>query len=371
MRSPSPVRAASLPLSALLSQALVAFTIEFDNEFEHRMPHRTTMGGGQSGPWLTSMAMYANLLRLVSDEGITVRQLERQARTPMLQFRGMERWGYIRLMPDPADKRPKPPQRDWLVTLKSKGRMAKQVWAGLCGEIEARWRQRFGNAAIGELRASLGAVVNRLGLDLPEYLPVLGYGLVNEVLPQVRNEERSSGDPAQMTLPALLSKTLLAFALEFERESPVSIAIGANVLRLLGSDPLRVRDLPKLSGVSKESIAMATGFLRAKKFAVIEPDATSRGKAIQLTDKGLEAREIYTRLLQEIVQGWEKRFGKDEINRLRITLEQIIDAEENGQSLLWRGMEPYPDGWRAKIARPSVLPQYPMVLHRGGYPDGS
>jgi len=31
--------AAGLPLSTLLSQVLVAFTIEFDNEFERRMPH--------------------------------------------------------------------------------------------------------------------------------------------------------------------------------------------------------------------------------------------------------------------------------------------------------------------------------------------
>jgi hypothetical protein len=28
----------SIPLPALLSQALVAFTIEFDDEFKHRMP---------------------------------------------------------------------------------------------------------------------------------------------------------------------------------------------------------------------------------------------------------------------------------------------------------------------------------------------
>src|SRR5260370_32121794 len=35
-------------LSALLSQALVAFTIEFDNEAEHRLPHRTT-DHGRSG----------------------------------------------------------------------------------------------------------------------------------------------------------------------------------------------------------------------------------------------------------------------------------------------------------------------------------
>ena len=36
-----------------------------------------------------------------------------------------------------------------------------------------------------------------------------------------------------------------------------------------------------------------------------------------------------------------------------------------------RGLEPYPDGWRAKVRRPEALPHYPMVLHRGGYPDGS
>jgi len=47
-----------LPLSALLSQALVAFTIEFDNAAELQMQHRTSRhrpAGG--GAWLTSMAM--------------------------------------------------------------------------------------------------------------------------------------------------------------------------------------------------------------------------------------------------------------------------------------------------------------------------
>jgi hypothetical protein len=31
-----------LPLSALISQVLVAFTIELDNEFEQRVPKRNT-----------------------------------------------------------------------------------------------------------------------------------------------------------------------------------------------------------------------------------------------------------------------------------------------------------------------------------------
>jgi hypothetical protein len=33
------------PLATLLSFAVVAFTIEFDNEAEHRLPHRTTSHG--------------------------------------------------------------------------------------------------------------------------------------------------------------------------------------------------------------------------------------------------------------------------------------------------------------------------------------
>ena len=43
MIAPRPASGADeLPLSALLSQTLVAFTIEADNEAEHRIPHRTT-----------------------------------------------------------------------------------------------------------------------------------------------------------------------------------------------------------------------------------------------------------------------------------------------------------------------------------------
>jgi hypothetical protein len=34
-------------------------------------------------------------------------------------------------------------------------------------------------------------------------------------------------------------------------------------------------------------------------------------------------------------------------------------------------VEPYPEGWRASVPRPEVLPDFPMVLHRGGFPDGS
>ena len=72
----------ALPLSALLSQALVAYTIEFDNEAERRLPHRTTSHGasgpadGAPAPWLVSLAMWENCMRYVTGEPITVGDLE-------------------------------------------------------------------------------------------------------------------------------------------------------------------------------------------------------------------------------------------------------------------------------------------------------
>src|ERR1700683_3901237 len=138
--------AGRLPLSALLSQALVAFTIEFDNEFERQTPHRTTnhgsMGGPRQGPWPASLVMWSNCMRFVAEKGVTVRELERLARTKT-NWSGMERWGYIVVKPDPADRRAKPPRADWLVRATSKGRLAREVWRALFDKLEKRWRAPF------------------------------------------------------------------------------------------------------------------------------------------------------------------------------------------------------------------------------------
>src|SRR5208283_2909445 len=106
-------KAAGLPLSTLLSQVLVAFTIEFDNEAERQMPHRTTRHGSTRGslhaPWLVSLVMWTNCMQFVGKDGITVRKLEELARTTT-NLNAMEPWGYIRVAPDPSDSRPKPPR---------------------------------------------------------------------------------------------------------------------------------------------------------------------------------------------------------------------------------------------------------------------
>ena len=369
---------ADLPLATLLSQTLVAFTIELDNEFEHRMPHRTTNHGSSFGPWLASMAMYLNCMKFTGDEGVTVSELERLARTTT-NLHGMQRWGYVVVEGGPDNKRSQSPNRrpvarpgrDWIVRPTLRGKMAREVWGPLFGVIEERWQARFGRDEIQRLREALSALLSRMDVELPECLPILGYGLFS------RGPVRNRGGRVELDaalpplLPVLLARVLLVFAIEFEGESEISLAIGANVLRVLDEEGVRVRDLPQLSGVSKEAISMAMGILGKKGLAVVETETGSRTKIARLTSKGVEAQDAYGRLLAKIEERWRERFGEEKIRELRAALEVLAGEPGATVSPLFRGLEPYPDGWRASVRKPEVLPHYPMVLHRGGYPDGS
>jgi DNA-binding MarR family transcriptional regulator len=368
---------AGLPLSTLLSQVLVGFTIEFDNESERQMPHRTTKHGSPAGslhaPWLVSLVMWSNCMRFVGDQGVRVAALEDLARTTT-NLNGMERWGYVVVRPDPADSRSKQPRSDWVIRATPAGRKAQEIWRPLFAAIEKRWQARFGKEEIDRLGESLGALTSQIDVELPDCLPILGYGLFSRAPHQKRRAPAGGEDGIASRLPlsALLSRVLLAFAIEFEGESDLSLAISANLVRVLDEQGVRVRDLPLLTGVSKEAISMAIGVLRKKGIARVETDpAGSRGKVARLTPKGREAQDTYRQLAGIIEERWRARFGLPIIRTLRASLERLVGQPSPQLSPLFRGLEPHPDGWRASVAKPNTLPHYPMVLHRGGFPDGS
>ena len=363
------------PLSALLSQALVAFTIEFDNEFEQRMPHRTSTGPshhGAGGPWLVSMAMWSNFMRFLEPGGQPLAELDGPAR--LTNLNGLERWGYIVVAPDPGDSRPKPPRAAWIVRPTRAGRLAQETWQPLAGIVEDRWRARFGPSVVADLRGALAGLVAAFQLELPDYLPVLADGMRIEI-PEHGGRPARAGrhDPAPGPgLAALLSKVLIAFALDFERESRLSLAINANPIRVASADPTPLRAFPGLAGVSKEAISASLGFLGRSGLVVIGPDtAGSRGKAVWLTRAGLDAQGAYPWRVKGVEDRWASAAGETAVATLRAALERIVGDPEGGPSPLFEGLEPYPDGWRARVRRPTVLPDFPMVLHRGGFPDGA
>jgi DNA-binding MarR family transcriptional regulator len=362
-----------LPLPTLLSFALVAYTIEFDNEAEHQLPHRTTRHGPTAGsgakPWLASLAMWSNCMKFIGPDGVQLGDLERLART-RTNLDGMRRWGYIAITPGPNDRDPKRPGRDAIIGVTAAGRRAQEIWGPLFGVIGGRWRERFGDDAIEGMRAALSAIVDRIDLDLPDCLPILGYGLFSSG-PDAFHPRKDDDADANLPLSALLSRVLLAYAIDFERDSKVSLAVSANVLRVLTDDGVRVRDLPMRIGISKEAVAMSAKYLEAVGCVTIEPvPAPDRGQRLRLTAKGRAAQQYAGQLSRTIETDWQTRFGTDAVRSIRSALEPLVDDGTAG-SPLFAGFQPYPDGWRAAIPRPATLPHYPMVLHRGGYPDGS
>jgi DNA-binding MarR family transcriptional regulator len=169
-----------------------------------------------------------------------------------------------------------------------------------------------------------------------------------------------------------MSQVLLAYALEFEGESALSLAVSANVVRVVDGKGIRVRDLPRISGISKGLIKVALGFLQKCGCIAIVSDPASKGtKAVRLTAKGLSAQSSYFQLVGEIEKRWQERFGEDSIRDLRRSLERFVGEGTLERSPLSTGLEPYAEGWRAKVAKADTLPHYPMVTHRGGFPDGS
>ena len=343
-------RTPSLPTA--LSQALIAFTIEFDNEFEHRVEHHTGNRKG-GGVWLTSMVMWSNFMRLVPEGGVPLSQVEANGR--ITNFDGLQRWGYIRVEPADQTVHPEPG-----------GRRAQEVWRPLANEIEERWRERLGNAAVDELRQALSSVADPA---LPLYLPVVRYADGMRA-----GHVRDAPGAVAEDIAALLSQALLAFTLEYEDESDLSLALSADVVRVLSVDGVPVRDMPSRSGVSKEAITAAAGFLQRSGYVAIELDPASGAKLVKLTDQGLAAQTRHARLAKAVEGRWRNRLGSgfDRLSRALVTGPQLA-----------LGLQPYPDGWRAArnpyrarteavLADPvSALPRYPMVLHRGGYPDGS
>ncbi len=159
----------------------------------------------------------------------------------------------------------------------------------------------------------------------------------------------------RLDLSALVAQVLLCFTIDFEAESKISLPISANALQVANGTGVRVRDLPRLTGVSKQANIMSIGFLERHGCVVIEPDpSASRGKLVRLTPKGQKAQVKYRRILAVTEDRWTERFGEVAIGDLRESLERLVGDEPDGQkSLLLQGLSPTPTGGGHRSAGPT------------------
>lgn len=279
------------PLSALLSQVLVAYTVEFDNEFELRMSK-----AGYRGARL-SLVVWTNLMRFIGDDGIPVRDLATQS--PVLGC--LERWGFIFLQPGRRAGwgSGRGIRGDWMVRLTAMGKAAVVIWPPLFAEIDRRWEKRFGSDQIRRLRQSLTI---------------------------------HPGQSDSVPLADLLSRLLIEFQLEFDRESPLPLVYCANTLRVLGDEPISLAEIPRLTGISPETSDIGW---QLKPYVVVTADPKARrGKVVRLSARGIKTQETYHRLTGEIEKRWEESLGKAALSDLRESLEALLASAAFSEGLV-------------------------------------
>lgn len=147
-----------LPLSALLAQALIAFTIEFDDQIKIQYTSK------EPPP---TLAMWSNVLRFVGTAGIDERRLPALSGISKSAVHSMvatlERHGWIVIKRSSSDKSAK------TVRLTGRGRKLWNIWESALMAAEERWQKRYGAKPVKELRRALEALVGQFDVELPHY----------------------------------------------------------------------------------------------------------------------------------------------------------------------------------------------------------
>lgn len=366
------------PLSSQLSRTLVAFTIEADDEFEHRMPHRTTNHGATAGdgddeaPWLVSLLMWSMCMRFIPADGTPVRSYARSAwwltpkgvSTTLRRMAGW--WGYLSVEDPPGPEPAAKAKGARIIGPTAGGRRARDAWHPLIEQIEGRWSDRLGPAPVQALRAALEDLLVQVDRPLPDCLRLY----------EVDLDRRPPGRPqVAASLPGLLAQAILAFELEFESALLVPMAVCGNVLRVLGegaADGMPVKELAARTGLARDGAEAGLRALERRQLATVRADPAGRRlRVATLTRAGVDRHRQATELTGVIEDRWRERYGRRCLAALGAALAPVAGDPGDPAGPLWDGLYRYPEGWRSSLPRPDTLPHHPAVSHRGGYLDGA
>ena len=327
-----PAKLSAKPLPTLLSHALIGFEQEYDALIEDEaLTDGEALAEGQaSAPHL---GVWANVLRVIGDDGLDLRDLGTRAilakRAVRVVVRDLEAQGWLTVEKATNVRGPK------VLRLTAAGQQARASGERLAAAVEERWRRRYGAARIDGLRAALAATGDSIAVELPHYLTGYGPGdgaitggpyLAEEPGPPripARGEEwpvvLRQSKAAELPLFALVSIVLAAFAIDYERERLGDLRSASTLLQDVvdGGVPLeRVRE----RGVT------GSGRSTPERHLLVVVARRKRGAATQLvypTPKARRIRDSYPHLVMEIERNWQAEHGAQTMATLRTELAHL------------------------------------------------
>ncbi len=316
-----------------------------------------------------SLEMHANLLRHISDDGVDVRDTPALARVSKRAAHSniviAERRGWI-VHGGETGKR---------LALTDAGRSIREGCERGVVAAETAWRERFGGDVVARLRDGLEALVGQFDLELPHY--PAGYGpadssvtggvagrwgrrhalrvkglpgmvfdpaaeheaaerweeesggrlYVRETGQDWRPVPRGEGDTvSELSLFALLSQALMAFAIDYEGCGGLALARSGNILGYIGDEGVDVAlRVSRSRGSTRSLPANSTlAALERHAYAVVAVDQSDkRNGRVTLTEKGRLVRDAYDDIVVAIEERWKRRYGTALVHGLRSALNSM------------------------------------------------
>jgi hypothetical protein len=347
-----------LSLATMLSAALVAFTIECDNELELRV--------AAARP-IPSLVVWLNLLQYLREGSASVGELCVRSHTSIDQVRflvgKLEHWAILSvaakagasrrpMQNEAAGRRPQnisAVKEHSVVGLGERVKPAVDLWPDVIDEVESRWRQRHGSALAAALQAS-SRLADRAGVLMPDGVPIASANRVGardwRHLPPGKLEE-----PGHMRVPVLLSRALQAVTIAYEELSPLPLALAANTLRVVEDAGTPLAELHTRSGTAAETAAsQATVLTKRLGLAEIVKDPGRRGRLLRLTATGKEAQAGHAQVIKEV----EASLDRDA--KTAGALRDLLAAQHDGDLAICSALMPPPGTRRfsteAVVGRP-------------------
>ena len=205
--------------------------------------------GAGVGP-MPSLDQWANLIRVIGSAGTNLRELPAMVRLSKRAVRSRlssaARHGFVEQV--------KSGRGQTAVRLTVQGAEIAARWRLLQGAAEEKWRAQIGAGRTDSLRSCLERVVAIMQLEHPHY--PASYGAADASIMGGNGKDwegvlRKIGDSVSyLPLSALLSQTVVAFAMNYEERSPVPLSLATAGIKRIPPDGRPVHGLGHSVGIS-------------------------------------------------------------------------------------------------------------------------